>query len=438
MIKARLAIIITALSVLCACAGPSVRYKKDISSMMDNGNYEGVEVKIKEGKNKHYGEHNALLYYLDLSTPQTALYDNTASNQSLAAAQDVIEDLQVKSITQGLGTLIINDNTQPYRAPVFEQALTYFYRAMDYLYLSDHQSAVVEARKAVFFLDNVREKKEKGFNDDPFVQYFASMLFEDSSSLSSARIARANAKNAYEKDKAWSNAKAPDFPLPSNWRDMGEVVVFHYNGKVPYRISNSIIFAWNDVWFAVNGNGDLNGVGDDVISAVYAGAFGRSITISFPALQDNPYIITASSVSVPDGEPIKTQLVSDIAQNAKASLKEQLAGDYTRTIIRAVTKYILSVQAKHAATKIANDETVGEVVGAIFSVFSNITEKADTRSWFTLPAEIRMADMFLEPGSYDITMKFYDNRNQTIDEHVFEKVQIIKGQRIYLYYRTSK
>ncbi len=438
MIKARLLTIAALSLLLCACGGPSVRFKKDVSKLLDAQKYSEAEVKITENKSKIYGKHNELLYYLDRSTPLTDSYQNERSNEVLSAAQDAIEALQVQSITQNIGTLIINDNTQPYRAPVFEQALTYFYRAMNFLTADDIISAAVEARKAVFFLDNVRENKKDGYNDDPFIQYFASMVFEDMGRRSDARIARTNALNAYERYKSWLDAKEPDFPLPQNYADMGEAVVFHYNGKIPLKISKSFMFAWNDIWFAVQDNNDLKGVDQTLINSVYAGAFGRSITVSFPEYIDNPYEIASSSIILDGGQTISTQPVADLAQTARKTLEQQRAAAYTRTIIRAVTKYILSVQARHSVTKLTNDETWGDIAGSVMSIFSNVTEKADTRSWFTLPAQIRMAAVFLPEGRHTIKIICTDKGGKTIDEHLFENVQINKGKRTYLYYRTAK
>jgi hypothetical protein len=264
------------------------------------------------------------------------------------------------------------------------------------------------------------------------------MLFEDEDNLSSARIARTNALNAYREYKSFSSAGAPDFPLPADYSDKGEAVIFHFNGKAPYKISRQIMFAWNNIWFTLQGNDDLKGVSQDVINAVFAGAFGKSISVSFAEFIDNAYIISSSSAFDADGQEIKTQLVSDISSAAKKTLKDENTADTARMLTRAVTKYILSVQARHAASKISKNESVGQLTGILFSALSNITEKADTRSWFTLPAEIRMASLFLPPGKHNIKFVMYDNSGKTIDEHLFENVQINKGQRTYLYHRSAK
>ena len=434
--KARLALALLACIIMGACAGPSLRYKKEVTALFEKGAFENAAAKIETNRSKMYGERDAALFYLDFGTALNAAQMNLESSRAFGAAQDEIDALFTRSIAAGLGTLIINDYTQPYRPRLFEQALTYFLRGLDFLALGEQNSAVVEARRAVFFLDNARNN-QSGLNDDAFVQYFASMLFEDRGQLSSARIARTNARNAYERNRGRGAANEPDFPLPPNHRDMGEVIIFHMNGKVPFKISKSIMFAWNDVWFTVQGNSDLAGVDRDIMNGVLAGAFGRSISISFPSLEQSPFIITSSAVMT-GGQEVRTQLVSDIAAAARQTLDEELLVDSARMITRAVTKYILSVQARHAAKKISGDDAVGQLVGALFSVASAVTERADTRSWFTLPAEIRMASVFLEPGRHDIKLVFYDNAGRAVDEKAFNNVQINRGARTYLYHRTAR
>ncbi|MDR1123608.1 MAG: hypothetical protein LBL61_03205 [Elusimicrobiota bacterium] len=437
MKTARPALALLSCLILSACAGPSLRYKKDVNALFEKGSFEAAAAKIEENKEKAYGKKDELLYLLDLGSAQNAALQNGPGNESLALAQEKIEELSVQSISANLGTLALNDYTQPYRARVFERAFTYFLRGLDYLALGAPDEAAVEARRAVFFLDNIRESKS-GYNDDAFVQYFASLIFEDRGLRSDARISRANARNAYEKQKGESSARLPDFPPPPDYADKGEVIIFHLNGRAPQKISRAIMFAWNDIWFTLQGNSDLEGVQSDIISAVYAGAFGNSVTVSFPELRDESYIITSSSAQAGEGPAEQTQLAADISAAAKQTLDDEIAAERLRMITRAAVKYILSVQARHAAKKISGDDTVGSLVGMAMSVLSNATEKADTRSWFTLPAQVRVARLFLPPGQHDIKLVSYDGAGRAVDEHVFEKVQINKGGRQYLYLRTAK
>ncbi|MDR0735129.1 MAG: hypothetical protein LBG16_05560 [Elusimicrobiota bacterium] len=414
-----------------------MRYKKEVNALFDKGDFSAAAAKIENNKDKAYGKKDALLYLLDLGAAQNAAHQNGPSNEAFAQAQEKIEELSAQSISANIGTLAINDYTQPYRARVFEQALTYFLRGLDYLALGAPAEAAVEARKAVFFLDKTRDSKT-GYNDDAFVQYFASLIFEDMGLRSDARISRANAKNAYEKQKGKSAAQLPDFPAPPDYADKGEAIIFHLNGKVPQKISQAVMFAWNDIWFTLQGNGELDGVPSDVMNAVYAGAFGNSVTVSFAQLRDENYMITSSCAQAGEGPQVQTQLAADIAAAAKQTLDDEIITNRMRMITRAAVKYILSVQARLAAKKISGNDTVSSLVGMTISVLSNTTEKADTRSWFTLPAQIRMARLFLPPGQHDIKLVLFDDAGRAIDEHVFEKVQINKGGRTYLYLRTAK
>ena len=97
--KARFALLIIALSVLTACAGPSLRYKKDVFSKMDEGRFDKAQTLIEENKSKSYGDKNAVLYYLDLSSQQTARRDSAGAISSLSAAGEITESLYTKSIS---------------------------------------------------------------------------------------------------------------------------------------------------------------------------------------------------------------------------------------------------------------------------------------------------------------------------------------------------
>ena len=90
----------------------------------------------------------------------------------LAQAQQQITDSYTKSISANLSRVVINDLMTPYYAAHYETALTFFYRALNFLQQNDVMAAAVEARKAVFFLDHLRADKKKGYNDESQFQSF--------------------------------------------------------------------------------------------------------------------------------------------------------------------------------------------------------------------------------------------------------------------------
>ena len=184
--------------VLCsACGAPSLRYKNEVNKLVAQGKFEQAADYVQAKAKHNYAAKDTLLYALDRGTLLHDAQQPVLSDGLFAQAQQQITDSYTKSLTASAGRLVINDLTTPYYASNYETALTFFYRAMNFLQQNDVMSAAVEARKAAFFLDHLRGDKKRGYNDDPFVKYMASMVFELSGELSDARISRTNAVNAF-------------------------------------------------------------------------------------------------------------------------------------------------------------------------------------------------------------------------------------------------
>ena len=213
------------LVVFCsACAAPSLRYKSDVSRLMAQGKFQTAADTVAAKSHKMYARQDNALAYLD----QAALLHDAAnpaqSDKLLAQAQARIEELYTVSATRSAGRLLINDLTLPYEVSAYERAFTYFYRAMNFLDQHNLMDAAVEARKASAFLDQLRASKQKGYNDDPFVQYFSSLIFESVGQRSDARICRENALNAYQNLGGLLRVSAPEFTVPANADELGEVI----------------------------------------------------------------------------------------------------------------------------------------------------------------------------------------------------------------------
>ena len=434
--KARICLLGLAL-VCSACAAPSLRYKTEINRLSAAGKFREADERVTAKKNKLYKKKDAVLFYLDRAALLHDAQDPAASDEILASAQAYIDELYAKSVSASAGRLLINDLTTPYYAANYERALTYYYRAQNFLQRGDVSSAAVEARRAVFFLDHLRADKRKGYNDDPFVQYFASLVFESVGQLSDARIARQNAFNAYRRLGGKLGVSAPEFSVPKNAGELGEVIIFHYNGLLPLKKTQTVQVAWSEAAaMASSPQETTDSVSPEVQNALAAGLFGSAVTLSYPVLVPQPFRVASSFVEA-GGQRYVTQKVADFAGAAKMDLDEKLPGIWFRTATRAVAKQVAAAQARQAARSAANDDTVGDLAGMFVSALGAALEKADTRQWFTLPAEVRMTRLFLTPKTQDIKLLFRDGYGNIIGEHVFENVPVERGGRIYLHHRTA-
>lgn len=158
--KARIGLL--GLVLFCsACAAPSLRYKTEINQLVSAGKFKEAQEKLADKKVKLYSRKDAILFYLDSAALLHDAGDASASDQFLSQAQDRIDELYATSITGSAGRLLINDLTAPYYPASYEQALTYFYRAQNFLQQNDVSAAAVEARRAVFFSGPITRREKR-------------------------------------------------------------------------------------------------------------------------------------------------------------------------------------------------------------------------------------------------------------------------------------
>ena len=420
-----------------ACAAPSLRFKTEVNQLVSSGQFKQAEEQILSKQKKYYKNKDAALFYLDRASLLHDAGQPAESDQLFSSAQDVIDALYAKSVTGSLGRLVINDLTAPYYAANYERALTYYYRAVNFLEQSDLASAAVEMRRAVFFLDELRGTKRSGYNDDPFVQYFASLIFESVGQRSDARICRQNAQNAYERLGEKLKIAMPEFSVPANADAYGEVIFLHYNGRLPLKKTQTFQVAWDRALAMASSPAEsTDHVAPEVQNALAAGIYGSAVTLSFPVLENQPYRV-ASSWVLAGGQVYTTQKTADFSALAKLDLEEKMPGILFRTATRAVVKKVAAVQARHLAASAADSDTTGDLAGMFVSALGAALEKADTRQWFTLPAEVRMTRIFVKPGNQNIRVLFRDGNGNIIGEHTFENISVPRGGRVFLHYRTA-
>ncbi|MBO7237691.1 MAG: hypothetical protein J6U96_00155 [Elusimicrobiaceae bacterium] len=425
--------LLVAACICCAaCGAPSLRHKQEVNKLLAAGEFGAAAQKLESVRTKQYSRRDRVLYQLDSGAvlQDGGQYDQ--SDERFSAAQERIDELFTRSVSAYSARFFINDLTAPYQPAIYEQMLTYYYRAMNFLARGDLQGALVEANRAVFYLDHLSDKNAAHWQNDAFVQYFMSLVFESAGKRDDARIARSRA--------AQSNGAAVDAlkmqALPDGW---GEVVIVHANGVVPLKKSQTFQIAWDRIWLWMNdaAEGESN-VSPEVQNAISSGLMGHSITLSYPVLETQNYRIASSEAVTAQGQVYPTQLLGNVADAVETDLKEKQAGYFVRMATRAAAKRVMAVQARHATEKASKDESLGNLAELFVGILGAATEKADTRQWFTLPAQFRLTRFYVPAGQQDITLRFKDGNGKIVGEHTFEKVPVQPGGRVYLHYRTAK
>jgi len=110
--------------------------------------------------------------------------------------------------------------------------------------------------------------------------------------------------------------------------------------------------------------------------------------------------------------------VEDIDALARHALEQAMPGIMLRATARAVVKY----NAQHEAGENSS------LAGFLMTVTNLVTERADTRSWTTLPEEIDLRRIVLPVGEHRIQIQMKNSVGQTVDV-ISEKV-VVKSKQI--------
>ena len=201
-----------------------------------------------------------------------------------------------------------------------------------------------------------------------------------------------------------------NIPQISNdeFKKKGQFVFIHYNGYAPKKVP--VRFKIDPTKY---GRGDLTQV----------------ITMEYPTFQLRSHRIAYAQINI-NNQIYRTEIVEPIERIAVIDLMDRIGSIFTKMILRRITKYLASKFAGAAA----NDKTV-ELLG---NLASNLSERADLRSWRVLPAEISKAPILLPPGKYNATITFHAFNGFVIDRIYFNDIIIKPGQKVYKIYRTDR
>ena len=426
--------------LLAACAGPSAQTRMSINQMVAAGDYKAASTRIEKEKDSGYGEKNSVLYYLDLAVVQHDARQYQASNQSLALAEQRMDDLYTKSVSREAGRFVVNDNTVQYAGERFERVLVNVYRAMNYLFLGARDSALVEARKLSRLLQEYADTygaTRTAYKDDAFAQYVSGLIYADGGQPDDARISLEAAAKTYATWNSAFGTTRPTLEAPAGDDRMGELVFVHANGVAPRKVSQSFTVGWTQAVNVLRANSAAEPQGALALSALRAGVTAQVITVSFPTYVQDSFSIAGSEIEV-EGRAVPSELVYDVSAIAKKTLSERETAIKVRAVTRATVKYLLRMLAvQECEKKLGKGALACSALNLGGNIVANVTEFADTRAWSTLPSQFRMARMRLAPGTYDVVVRYKSAAGALVATRTL-RAAIRPAERTYLHDRTAR
>jgi hypothetical protein len=404
---------------------------------------------------------DGLPYLMELGLVLRERGDLARSNQVFEEAERLVDELWTKSISKEVLALVTSDETIPYDGEVWERVLVNYYRAMNYIDLGQYEDALVECRKINHKLRVYADASDDPptYRTDAFGQYLTAMLYEAGGELNDAWVSLRLAAEGYEhyaevygvgvpeslvrdlyrlgemfgeRDEVERLRESwPEVATPSaeEFRTRGEIILFWEEGFVPAKMQEEItipILKDDD-----EGDADL--------------AWTLSDRWNHPVHYEKKeldYLLRVALPVYPPPEPFerpgwaelsagrnreRTELVEDLDGIARHGLDDRMGGIVFKTILRSLSKY--------GVTRLI-EEKQGELAGKIANLLTATTEKADTRSWVTLPRAIHVARLLVEPGVHDVTLRCHSADGGLLETVEFEAIEIGASEVRFLSHRT--
>ena len=405
---------------------------KGIESALIVNDYEKAKKSIEHNKFLKK-KRNSLLFHLEMGKVYHLENDYDTSNYHFNIADELMEEKGM--VTDFLISTTVNANMQTYRASENEKIIVHYYKALNYLQLGKMDDAVVEARKLnlqeqALFID--KKGKDKKYAQDPFGLILMGMIYEADNDFNNAFITYRNAYEYYKKSIVFKDKMPPTLISDVNRTaritginysagnditvstkgEGGELILFWENGLAPIKREKNVYFTM------IQGNkkgvylfSDQNNTMTIPITYDFSNGdkdFKPSdiglLRIASSYFESRPMYNHRASLVVND-KPYYFNMGEDIEQIAYQMEKEDYLTELGKRLTRMAVKKI-------AELALANQS---EAAGFALSVANFAMEKADTRSWQTLPNQIYYARIPLNKGDNKVEVTLENGKVITLD-----------------------
>ncbi|MCF8068667.1 MAG: hypothetical protein K9L30_08795 [Desulfobacterales bacterium] len=355
-----------------------------------------------------YAEKDLLLFYMEKGTVLHYLGDYENSTLAFLQASKILKRLDFISLTAETASLITNDWIKAYKGEYAERLWIHTYLMMNYLLQDLYEDALVEGKQAL----KIQQTYAVPLKEDYYTKALTALCYELLHENNDAYIAYKNlAESMPDADillpklyrlsyglgimdeAAFYKKKLDQQKITiENRFNESELVLFIANGRIPEKRSKDIILP----------------PGFRFSIPVYMKSVAPAITIDIET-KDNKMIATDIKINT------RLDLVADKSLDARQKL--------------IIAKEITRIAAKEAIIRSIN-ENDELYLGFLLRTLFIIVESADTRSWKTLPVEIRLLRIPLPAGTHDLNIVLRQGGTATRKIELPD-LKIKEGQKIF-------
>lgn len=449
-------------SITYLLAGCATYYQQSVAfqERLQKGDLPEAQ-KILLKQEKESGGKNRFLYWCNRGWIEYMLGNYDESIRFFNEADLYIDDLTKNYGTEALA-LVTNPSVKPYVPEDPEKVMINYYKALVFIKQGRFEEALVEARRIpqkLYELNDKYKNRKNRYSDDAFAHIMTGLIYDASGDVNNAFIAYRNAIRVYDSiitpqfcipipeqlkadvmRTAWLtgfmeelrffedkfNLKYQHAPLQG-----GYVVFFWENGLGPVKDEWSIMFT------KIDGTGGWVTLVNDQLGMefpVYLGSLDSKskgafsdlsvFRVAFPKYIRRQPVYSAASITDSTGKNVwSLHKAEDLNAILLKTLEDRMWREMASGIARLASKKALEAAVSEG------DKNIGALLGIINAA----TEKADTRNWQTLPAEIHYTRLMLPEGKHVIKLTLEGKMGK---REVPIQVEVRKGRTTFINWRT--
>ena len=368
---------------------------------------------LEKDKKKLY--HDRLLYCLDKGMLAHYAEGYGQSIELLQEGDEAIAEAFTKSVTEEIGSYIINDTVRAYAGEDYENIYTNAFNALNYYHNGSLESALVEIRRMTEKLDFLAFTYGEAISDLEAAaqEKSGSQPARSGSSqrLSNSALARYLGMLFYRADGYEDDARVDRDQIKNAFAGAPQV----YGFPMPASIDEELDIPPGKARLNIIGFSGLSPVKtQETMRIPIPGP--RYVKIALPIMTPRPSLVTRIEASLGTGQSFTLELLEDMEAVARETFKEKVTMLYLKSVIRATAKGAVS-STLGAASDAVDDSTASLVLGALSlgaQVFAEASEQADLRLSRFFPAKAYVGGLTLDPGSYSLQIKYYGSNGSLL------------------------
>jgi len=400
----------------CASTDPYI----PIDRLVEQEDFHG-SVETLEGKSKTlYRGKDQVLYFLDKGMLTHYSGDYKESSSLLQRGERAIEENFAVSVSQEIGTFILNDTTREYDGEDYEDIYLNLFNALNYYHGANMEGAMVEIRRMNNKLRNLSVKYGQmmtnmqkyalennaeipanpeatvKFNNSALARYMGMLFYRGLGMMDDARIDQNQLRIAM--------ADAPQI----------------YTNPIPSSIQDELNIPRGMARLNIIGFTGLSPVKKEEVTRIFLGT--AWIKIALPVMTSRPSRVESIEVVLDSGESFPLELLENIDAVVTATFTQKKNVIYTKSIMRAVGKGLAATIFNEAARQSDDNKGLFALLGIGSQILAEAGEKADLRIARYFPARAYVGAINLNPGTYSFTVTFYGQGKKVITEQRYEDI----------------